>query len=109
MSEYEKRTGRSKYFRIQKNDAGTEAYQDHYVHDLESEIERLRQLNEDKHRHLEAYRKAASEDKAEVERLRAERDEAREAARWLFQGGDDMSSAMRGDAVKQWWWLGCEE
>ena len=31
----------------------------------------LRILNEDKHRHLEAYRKAASEDKAEIERLRA--------------------------------------
>ena len=37
----------------------------------QAEIERLRQLNEDKHRHLEAYRKAASDDKAENERLRA--------------------------------------
>ena len=39
------------------------------------EIERLHRLNEDKHRHLQAYCKAASEDKAEIRRLQAMHDE----------------------------------
>ena len=41
----------------------------------------------------------------EIERLRAERDEAREAARWVFMDGDDMSNAMRASAIEQWPWL----
>ena len=49
MSEYEQRTGRSKYFTIHKNDAGTEAYQDHYVHGLQAEIERLRGIEKSQH------------------------------------------------------------
>ena len=57
VKEYEARTGRSAFFRIHKNDAGTEAYEDHYVHDLQ----------------------------AAIERLRFERDEAREAARELAE------------------------
>ena len=40
--EYEQRTGRSKFFTIHENDFGTEAYQDHYVHDLQAENHRLR-------------------------------------------------------------------
>jgi len=40
--------------------------------DLRREVERLNRLNEDKFEHIEAYCKAASEDKAEIERLKAE-------------------------------------
>ena len=41
----------------------------------------------------------------EAVKLRKERDEAREAARWVFDGGYSMSEAMRSDAVAQWPWL----
>ena len=40
--------------------------------DANAEIERLRALNEDKHRHLEAYRRAATADAEEILRLRAD-------------------------------------
>ena len=43
--DYESCTGRSKFFTIHRNDVGTEAYQDHYVHDLQAGIERLTELN----------------------------------------------------------------
>lgn len=34
-----------KYFRIESGDVGSEAYQDCYVHDLQAEVERLRERN----------------------------------------------------------------
>lgn len=38
------------------------------VRDSQAKIERLQLMNDDKFRHLEAYRRAASEDKAKIER-----------------------------------------
>ncbi len=42
-----------------------------YIRYLLGEVERLNLLNEDKFKTIQAYCKAASEDKAEVERLKA--------------------------------------
>lgn len=39
------------------------------VRDSQAKIERLQLMNDDKFRHLEAYRAAATADKAEIERL----------------------------------------
>jgi len=40
--DYEKQTGRFKTFTIHNGDVGTEAYHDHYVSDLQSQVYRLR-------------------------------------------------------------------
>ena len=94
--EYEARTGRSAFFRIHKNDAGTEAYQDHYVHDLQAEIERLRERVADAESVIDSINNLR--DRA-YEEMKQERDEAREAARWMAEGDPSEYE------LKRWPWL----
>ena len=56
-------------------------YNAELVRERDAEIERLTKLNEDKFRHLEAYCKAAAEDKAKVDRLQSLADYLAESER----------------------------
>jgi len=64
------------------------------LHRFADEIERLRALNEDKHRHLQSYCKAATEDKDEIERLLAENEQLQaDLAATLAMTGPELAEA----------------
>lgn len=70
---------------------------------LARERDEFRLLNEDKFRHLNAYRIAATEDKGKIADLTRERDEAREAAKWLLHRTETFTG--ENEAIKRWPWL----
>ena len=73
-----------KYFTIHENDAGTEAYQDHYVHDLEEQVKRQQ---------------------VKIERLQADIKEREEAARFIYRAFLEDGFLELSQAKQRWPWL----